>query len=342
MEKRRLGKTGLEVSVIGFGGIPIQRLPMRKAREIIRLAIDRGINFFDTAQGYGDSEVKIGEGIKGKRDKCIIATKSPCRKEKEAIQHVEKALKRLKVDFIDLYQIHHVSKSSELEMVISCGGALDGLLKLKEEGKIKHIGITGHNPSLLKEAIEKREEFETVQFPFNIVEDEEDKFSLIKAAKNLSVGTIIMKPLAGGVLPHPSLCLRWILQQGVDTVIPGMILPSEVEENVKVGEEVLPLSEKELSLLKDSVKELEKEFCRRCMYCMPCPEGIHIYLIQELGDKVKVGVEEVKKMCQEMYTRLPKNVEDCTECGECEEKCPYNLPVRKMLREKHRLLTQRI
>ncbi|MBC7190607.1 aldo/keto reductase, partial [Candidatus Aerophobetes bacterium] len=324
------------------GGIPIQRLPARKARELISFAIDKGINFFDTAQGYGDSEVKIGEGIKGKRERCIIATKSPCRKEKEAILHVDKALKRLKVDFIDLFQVHHVSRASELEMVISSHGALDGLLKAKKQGKIKHIGITGHNPSLLKKAIEEREEFETVQFPFNIVEDEEDKFSLIKTAKKLNVGIIVMKPLAGGVIPYPSLCLRWILQQGADTVIPGMILPSEIEENAEVGKDPAPLSEREVSLLKDSVEDLEKEFCRRCMYCMPCPEGIHIYLVQELGDKVKVNVDEVKKMCREIYARLEKNVEDCKECGTCEENCPYNLPVRKMLREKHRLLTLRV
>jgi len=339
MEKRTLGKTRLKVSVIGFGGIPIQKLPMRETRKLIKEAIDRGINFFDTAQGYGDSETKIGEGTKEKRDKCIIATKSPCRTEKEVLSHVNKALKRLKTDYIDLYQIHHVSKPFELKKVLSPRGALEGLLKLKKAGKIRHIGVTGHNPSVLQEAIEKSEEFETVQFPFNIVEDEEDKFSLLRIAKKLNVGTIIMKPLAGGVIPEPSLSLRWILQQGVDTVIPGMVLLSEVRENAKIGEKVYPLSFEELSHLKNSVSKLETQFCRRCMYCMPCPEGIPIYLIQELGDKVRVNVEQVKKMCKETYAKLKKNVEDCIDCGECEKKCPYNLPVRKMLREKHKLLT---
>jgi len=338
MQKRTLGKTGLEVSVIGFGGIPIQKLPMREARKLVEEVLNTGINFFDTAQGYGDSEIKIGEGIKKRRKECILATKSPCRTFEQAVSHVEKALRRLKTDYIDLYQIHHVSKPHELEEVLTPGGALEGLIKLKKEGKIKHIGITGHNPDLLCKALEQSEELETVQFPFNIIEDGENERALLEITKKLEVGTIIMKPLAGGVIPEPELSLRWILQQGVDTVIPGMILPTEVKVNAAVGDKPRPLSPQELSQLKTKVEPLEENFCRRCMYCMPCPEGIPIYLIQELGDKVKVAA--VKDMCQKIYGSLKKTVEDCTECGECEEKCPYELPVREMLEEKHRLLVE--
>ncbi len=336
MQKRVLGKTRLKVSVIGFGGIPIRKLSMREARSLVKEALNLGINFFDTAQGYGDSEVKIGEGIKGERERCILATKSPCRKAEQALLHVDKALKRLKTDWIDLYQIHHVSKPHELEQVLAPGGALEGLIKAKKDGKIRHIGITGHNPDLLCEALQKSEELETVQFPFNIIEDGEKERMLLEFSKKRGVGTIIMKPLAGGVIPAAELSLRWILQQGVDTVIPGMILSSEVQENVRVGRKVRPLSSEELAELKAKVASLAENFCRRCMYCVPCPEGIPIYLIQELGDKVKVA--PVKDMCKEIYASLDKTVEDCTECGECEEKCPYQLPVRKMLREKHELL----
>jgi hypothetical protein len=338
MQKRTLGKTGLKVSVIGFGGIPIQKLPLREARNLVKRVIDAGINFFDTAQGYGDSEIKIGEGIKKRREECILATKSPCRTAKEAISHVEKSLLRLKTDYIDLYQIHHVSKSHELEQVLAPGGALEGLIKLKEEGKIKHIGITGHNPDLLCRALEQSEKLETVQFPFNIIEDGENERALLEMAKKLEVGTIIMKPLGGGIIPEPEFSLRWILQQEVDTVIPGMILSREVKTNAAVGDNPRPLSSQELFRLKAKVEPLEDNFCRRCMYCMPCPEGIHIYLIQELGDKVKVAA--VKDMCQKIYASLKKTIEDCNECGECEEKCPYQLPVREMLKEKHRLLVR--
>jgi aryl-alcohol dehydrogenase-like predicted oxidoreductase len=223
MQKRILGKTGLQVSVIGFGGIPIRKLSMREAKNLVAEAVGAGINFFDTAQGYGDSEVKIGEGLKKKRKECILATKSPCRTAEEAVSHVRKALARLKTDSIDLYQIHHVSKTPELERVLSPGGALEGLIRQKKEGNIKHIGITGHNTDLLYKALEQSEELETVQFPFNIIEDGENERALLKITKKLGVGTIIMKPLAGGVIPEPELCLRWILEQGVDVVIPGIL-----------------------------------------------------------------------------------------------------------------------
>jgi hypothetical protein len=340
MQRTTLGKTGLVVSVVGFGGIPIRKLSLREAQNLVEVALNAGINFFDTAQGYGDSEVKIGEGIKKERKKeGILATKSPCRTAEQAVSHVKKALGRLKTEYIDLYQIHHVSKSHELEQVLASGGALEGLSKLKREGKIKHVGITGHNPDLLHEALEKSEELETVQFPFNMIEDGEKERALLEITKKLGVGTIIMKPLAGGVIPEPELSLRWILHQGLDTVIPGMVLRREVKMNASVGDNPRPLFSKELSRLKTQVEPFKENFCRRGMYCMPCPEEIPIYLIQELGDKVKVA--SVKDMCQKMYAGLEKTVEDCTECGECEEKCPYELPVREILREKHQLLIER-
>ncbi|MFQ6066853.1 MAG: aldo/keto reductase [bacterium] len=335
MELRRLGKTGLEVSAIGFGGIPIRKLGRKEARKLVRLAREYRINFFDTAQGYGDSEVKIGEGIKGRRKECFLATKSPCRDFQQALKDVDAALRRLQVEVIDLYQVHFVNDSETLDRVIEPNGSLKGLKKAKEEGKINHIGITGHNADVLLRAIEN-EDFETVQVPFNIIEDGPDERALLKAAKEQGVGVICMKPLAGGVIAEPELSLRWILAQGVSTVIPGMIQSHEVESNALVGTSPLPLSEKELERLKKVCEPLEENFCRRCMYCMPCPEGIPIYLIQELGDKVKVP--QVRELSRDIYARQKVNVEACTDCGECEEKCPYHLPIREMLKEKHLLL----
>ncbi len=336
MELRRLGKTDLEGQVIGFGGIPIQKLGREEARRLVGLALDYKINFFDTAQGYGDSEVKIGEGIEGRREECLLATKSPCRSFQQALEDVDAALRRLQVKVIDLYQVHFVNDSETLDQVIGPNGSLQGLKKAKEEGKINHIGITGHNPDVLLRAI-RNEDFETVQVPFNIIEDGPDERALLRAAKELEVGVICMKPLAGGVITEPELSLRWILAQSVSTVIPGMIQPKEVESNAIVGRAPLPLSEKELEKLKKVCYPLEENFCRRCMYCMPCPEGIPIYLIQELGDKVKVP--QARELCRDIYARQKVNVEACNECEECEEKCPYHLPIRKMLKEKHDLLT---
>ncbi|GAI44503.1 unnamed protein product, partial [marine sediment metagenome] len=153
MELRRLGKTALEVSVIGFGGIPIQKLGREEARRLVGLALDYKINFFDTAQGYGDSEVKIGEGIEGRREECLLATKSPCRSFQQALEDVDAALRRLQVKVIDLYQVHFVNDSETLDQVLGPNGSLQGLKKAKEEGKINHIGITGHNPDVLLTAI---------------------------------------------------------------------------------------------------------------------------------------------------------------------------------------------
>ena len=339
MQTRALGKTGLLVSAVGFGGIPIRKSRTEDAVRLIEAALDAGITFFDTAQGYGDSEVKIGQVAAHKRDAFILATKSPCRTAAQAEAHVNAALRRLQTEVIDLYQVHNVTKRHELEEVLAPAGALEGLIRLKERGKIRHVGITGHDRSLLKEALSRADAFETVQFPFNIVEDGPEERSLLQAAQQSGVGTIIMKPLAGGVIPEAALSLRWILHQGVNTVIPGMIRHEEVADNARVGDNPEPLSRAELAQLKQSVRHLEAAFCRRCMYCMPCPQGIHIALIQELGDKVTVQVEQIQSFCREKYAEQEHTVEDCADCGECEEKCPYDLPVRAMLREKHRRLT---
>jgi len=336
MEFRRLGKTCLEVSAIGFGGIPLQKLGRKQARKLVGLALDYQINFFDTAQVYGDSEAKIGEGVKGRRRECLLATKSPCRSFQQALEDVGAALRRMQVKVIDLYQVHRVNDLEMLDEVIGPNGSLQGLKKAKEEGKINHIGITGHNPDVLLRAIEN-EDFETVQVPFNIIEDGPDERALLRAAREREVGVICMKPLAGGVITEPELSLRWILSQGVSTAIPGMIQPDEVKSNALVGRAPLPLSEKERQTLKKVCEPLEENLCRRCMYCMPCPQGVPIYVIQELGDKVQVpGVRELSR---DIYMRQKVNFESCADCGECEEKCPYHLPIRKMLKEKHVLLT---
>lgn len=337
MQQRMLGQTGLQVSIIGFGGIPIRKLTREEAIPLIKCVLDSGINFLDTAQGYGDSEIKIGRGIAGRREEAILATKSPCRTSEGALKDIEVALRRLSTEIIDLYQVHQVSDEKTLNQVLGSEGALKGLEKAQKQGKIKHIGITGHNADILLSAI-RRAKFSTVQFPFNIVEDGESQRTLLREAKERNIGVIIMKPLAGGIIEEPALSLRWILQEDVTVVIPGMILSWEVEANARVGEKNLPLTSEELARLKKAVEPLEEEFCRRCMYCMPCPEGVPIYLIQELGDKVKVP--QARELCREIYAKLKVNALDCSECGECEEKCPYHLPIRKMIKEKHLLLTQ--
>jgi predicted aldo/keto reductase-like oxidoreductase len=329
MEVRKLGKTGLEVSVIGFGGIPIQRISFEEAHVLVNKALDLGINFFDTARGYTDSEAKIGAVLRKRRSEAVIATKSMARTKEKMAADIRKSLKTLGVDFIDLYQIHNVRDRSTLERVLAPDGALAALQEAKREGLVKHIGITGHVKSVLLEALKIRE-FETVQFPFNVVENEGVQ-ELLQLAEMHGVGTIVMKPLAGGALKNSDLALRYLLEYPVSTVIPGMDSVDQVERNVAVGDNPSPLSPSERELLMREAEQLGRTFCRRCDYCQPCPQGINIPMVL-LFDGYYLRYD-LKEWARERYRSLGVKVEACVDCGACEEKCPYNLPVRQLLRD---------
>lgn len=202
MEKRRLGCTDIEVSVIGMGGIPIQRIDKEEVALVLEAAIDAGINFFDTARGYTDSEEKFGQVLGTTSSDVIIATKSPARTKAAMASDIETSLRNLQVDAIDLYQLHNVRTKEELDQVLAPDGALAALREAQSAGKVKHVGITGHIVDILVEAV-KTEEFETVQFPFNAVEKEAAS-TLMPLAEKLDLGVIVMKPLAGVLWLLPS------------------------------------------------------------------------------------------------------------------------------------------
>lgn len=328
MKYRELGKTGLKVSVVGFGGIPIQRVPVEDAGAVVNRALDLGINFFDTARGYTDSEAKLGAVLKKRRKEAIVATKSMARTREAMAADIKKSLETLGVDYIDLYQLHNVKDRAALEQVQSPDGALAALREAKKEGLIRHIGITGHIKSFLLEAIEKIKEIETVQFPFNAVETAGAQ-ELFDLAGKTGAGIIIMKPLAGGALRNTNLALRYILEYPVSTVIPGMESLEQVEENVLVGRDVLPLSDEERKALEEEAGKLGAAFCRRCEYCQPCPQGIDIPMVFLLDGYYTRY--DLKEWARERYLDLQAKADTCLECGECEERCPYNLPIRRML-----------
>ncbi len=328
MNYRNLVSSGLKISVIGFGGIPIQRIDKEAAKKVIIDAEEKGINFIDTARGYSVSEEYIGEALMGRRDKWIIATKAMSRDKQTMIDDVNKSLNNLKTDYIDLYQLHNVKTMEEYNKVLSEDGAYEALLKFKNEGKIKHIGITSHSIDILQIAIESGK-FETIMYPYNIVEDQAEK--LFKRARELNIGVIAMKPMAGGAIKNGTLALKYILQnKNVTCVIPGMGKIEEVEENVKVASEEIILTEEEKLEAKKISQELGTEFCRRCGYCGPCTQGIDIpgiFLLQ--GYKERYNLE---KWAEDRYAALKVTAKDCIECGKCEARCPYNLPIRKMLK----------
>lgn len=328
MQFRLLGRTGLKVSVIGMGGIPVQRIDTREAVRVIEEAFALGINFIDTARAYTDSEVKFGEVLPRYKNKVIAATKSMARTKNEMAQEIDRSLLAMKLDYIDLYQLHNVKDDMALKTVLEPGGALEALKEARKKGKIGYIGITGHIPAVLVKAIQTGE-FDTVQFPFNPVEAS-GAAELLPLAVKLNIGTIAMKPFAGGTIKNSILSLRYILGQGITAAIPGMDTIAQVKENVRAGEQIEPLTEEQMSEIAAEAAALGETFCRRCEYCQPCPRGIDIPMVFLLdGYWTRYGL---KQWAVDRYKPLRVKASECTECGECEAKCPYQLPVRKMLK----------
>jgi len=339
LEKRRLGRTGLEVVGIGFGGIPIAKRPRREAEGAVRRALEVGMNFFDTARAYGSSEERIGAVLSGWQSShpIYVATKTYQRDRSGALADVERSLRNLRVERITLYQLHQVDDEDTLEKVFGPRGALVGLEEARKGGKIEWIGITGHRPDVLCRAVETGR-FDTVQVPINIVDhyifDTEE--TLLPLARRLDVGIIAMKPLAGGMLKDSSQALRFVLSREVDLVIPGLGSPGEVEEAAAVGSSYRPLSSLELKRLLEEVKELGNEFCRQCGYCLPCPANIDIPLIFRLeGYYDRYQAEE---WARHQYRALSVRAGGCDGCGQCEARCPYRLPIREKLKRAEKKL----
>lgn len=329
MEKRILGKTNLEVASIGIGGIPIQRVDKNTAFEIFKKCSDRGINFIDTARGYNESEEIIGEALeKVGREKFYLASKSMKRDRVGIIEELNISLKKLKTDYIDLYQFHNIRTMEQLNTILAEDGALNALKHAKSEGKIREIGITSHSPDILDKAIDIGE-FATIQCPYNPLEQQADE--LFKKAKENNIGVIGMKPLAGGAIREASLSLRFILDnENISVIIPGMESVEQVIENTEVAINKRSLtSEEEVRLFKEA-NSLGTEFCRRCGYCLPCPQGIDIpsQFIME-GYYSRYNLQEWAKS---RYDAMEHKASDCVECGICETRCPYDLPIRKMMK----------
>ncbi|MBQ7786473.1 MAG: aldo/keto reductase [Clostridia bacterium] len=326
MEYTVLGKTGLKISKIGFGGIPIQKVDVQTVRGLMQMLAQRGVNYIDTARGYTVSEAYLGEALEGLRDQFVLATKSMARTKKAMAQDIETSLKNLRTDYIDLYQIHNPSLK-ELEAVAAPGGALEALLEAKAAGKIGHIGVTAHMATVFERALDMPW-VETVMFPYNIVETQGE--ALMKRCTEQNVGFICMKPLAGGALEDATLALRFIAQNpDVSVVIPGMYAPQEIEQNLAAAEDTAALSEEELAKVEQIRRELGTQFCRRCNYCQPCTAGIGIAGIFVLEGYLKrYGLGD---WAQQRYAGMAKKAGDCIGCGVCETRCPYQLPIRDML-----------
>ena len=328
MEYRILGKTGLRVSRVGFGGIPIQRIAAAQAHDLLRAVADAGINFIDTAKAYTVSEAYIGAAIEGMRDRFVLATKSGAKTRDAMAADIDDSLRKLRTDYIDLYQIHNPNPA-QFESVCAPGGALDALLAARAAGKIGHIGVTAHSAEVFERAL-TLDWVETIMFPYNIVETQ--GASLIARCAERNIGFIAMKPLAGGALEDAALEMRFICaNDAVTVVIPGMYAPDEVTQNVAAAAESDPLTAADETRIAEIRRTLGGNFCRRCNYCAPCTVGIAIpsvFLFE--GYLSRYGLEQ---WARERYATLSVPASACVGCGACEPRCPYQLPIREMMRK---------
>lgn len=328
MQYVTLGKTGLCVSRIGFGGIPIQRIEKEEAPALIDALIENGINYIDTARGYTVSEEWIGAAIDGRRDKFILATKSMARDKEGMARDIETSLRNLRTDHIDLYQVHNPSMD-QLDTVLAPGGALEALMEAKAAGKIRHIGITAHAIAVFERALEL-DWVETVMFPYNIVESQCEQ--LLPACREKNIGFIAMKPLAGGAIEDGEAAMRYIAANELVTIaIPGMYNADEVRQNAAAGANSEPLNEDELARVAKIKSELTGNFCRRCNYCAPCTVGISIpSVFLFAGYLERYGLADWAKG---RYDSMKVKASACIGCGKCEPRCPYGLPIRQMLKK---------
>lgn len=327
MEYRILGKTGLKVSRMGFGGIPIQRIDAEGTKKLIKSLRDSGVNYIDTARGYTVSEEYLGYAMEGIRKDFILATKSMARTKEAMAKDIDISLKNLRTDYIDLYQVHNPTPE-DLIQVTAPGGALEALEEAKAAGKIGHIGITLHPVSMFETALELPW-VETIMFPYNIVETQAEE--LIKKCTQRNIGFICMKPLAGGAIEDSKLALRYIAaNDDVTVVIPGMAAESELTENIASVNDRTPLTDSEWESVGKIRDELGTNFCRRCNYCAPCSAGISIYGVLLMEGYYKRY--NLKDWATQRYHAMTKTASDCIDCGICETRCPYNLPIRQMLK----------
>ena len=333
MEKIRLGKTGLMVTPLGFGGIPIQRLTESEAVKVVQKCLDLGLNYYDTANGYSTSEERIGKAVKGRRGEVIIATKTFPGDAAMVEKNLDLSLKRLQTDYIDIYQFHGVNNQETLDRILEPQNGLYKLFeKFKKAGKIRHIGITSHQMDAAKKQI-KTGKFETMMFPFNVITSE-PATEILPLCKQYDVGFIVMKPLAGGMLPNANICFKYLLQFKDIVSIPGIEKVGEIEEIYKIYQGPPKMTTAEIKEMDRLIEELGDKFCRRCDYCQPCSQGIPISMVMTFPTFVK-------RLPPDWYLKNPmmtgqlEKAANCTECGECESRCPFNLPIREMIKENY-------
>ncbi|WP_458456983.1 aldo/keto reductase [Methanobrevibacter sp.] len=321
----RLGKTNLEVNKNGFGALPIQRRNMEDSIEILQTAYENGINFYDTAHFYTDSEEKIGRALSDVRENIFLATKSAAETVEDFWSDLETSLKSMQTDYLDLHQFHNISFCPKEDDDI-----YKAMLEAKDNGMIRHIGITTHKVTFAHEALDSGL-YETLQYPFSYLSGEEE-LKLVEKCRQLDVGFIAMKAMGGGLIKNSKASFAYINQ--FDNVLPiwGIQKLEELNEFLSYDENTV-LDDDLKAIIEKDKKELGENFCRGCAYCMPCPEGINISLCARMSLWIRRFPTEPNM--DEKTQKIMEHTLDCVECYECVDRCPYELDIPELLKENY-------
>ena len=328
MEKVRLGRTNLIVTKLGWGGIPIQRVGEREAVSVIKGVIEMGVDLLDTARAYTNSEHRIGLALQKIDRPVILSSKSLTRKEK-IYNDVHESLKQMRVKKVNIYHLHGVSSFEEYEKVMAPGGAYEGLKRARDEGLIDHIGITSHNLNVLERAIEDGH-FEVIMACYSFLEPDAAR-KVFPLAREKDIGVLAMKPFSGGVIEEGGPALRFVLSTANIVPIPGSETLGKAHENWNIFTENYSLTEKDKERIEATKKEFDRQFCRRCDYCQPCTEKINIQFAIGLKSIIKRFGPHARDAG--WMKDLIEKARNCSECGECLPRCPYQLPIPDMIKE---------
>lgn len=328
MQTVKLGKTGIVVSKNGFGALPIQRISVKDAVYLLQKAFYNGINYFDTARAYTDSEEKMGEAFCHTRDKIVISTKTASQNADGFWKDLETSLKMLKTDYIDIYQFHN---PAFCPVPGGEDGLYDAALEAKKQGKIRHIGITNHRLSVAEEAI-KSGLYETLQFPFCYLAAQAD-LDIVEMCKKENMGFIAMKALSGGLITDSAMAYAYMAQFDHVAPIWGIQRESELDEFLSYNDNPPVMDGDMTAKIEKDRAELVGNFCRGCGYCMPCPAGIEINNCARMS--LMLRRSPAQSWLTEEWQEKMKKIEGCLSCGKCMSKCPYGLNTPELLKKNY-------
>lgn len=327
MQTVRLGKTNITVSKNGFGALPIQRISADEAVHLLKKAYNGGINYFDTARFYTDSEEKLGLALSDVRENIIISTKTMCSNVADFWRDLEVSLDKLKTDYIDIYQFHNPPFCPKPG---DGTGLYEAMLEAKRLGKIRHIGITNHRLAVAEEAVLSGL-YETLQFPFSYLASEKEE-ALVRLCEERDVGFICMKALAGGLISRSDAAYAFLADYPVAPIW-GVQRERELDEFLAYNDDPPHMTDELREFIRKEREELSGDFCRGCGYCMPCPVGIQINNCARMSLMIRRA--PVDAQLSEASQAMMKKTEDCIECGKCKSMCPYGLDTPSLLKKNY-------